>query len=92
MAMAQPTLASLPASPLLHLMLPSARLSCAQLGAFEAGHPDFHAARLKVMLAQADAPTIIPWDVRKENAKYISKLAHVSARLRLSDEEEVRRR
>ena len=73
-------------------MLPSARLSCAQLGAFEAGHPDFHAARLKVMLAQADAPTIIPWDVRKENAKYISKLAHVSARLRLSDEEEVRRR
>jgi hypothetical protein len=39
-------------------------------------------------LTQADAPTVIPWDVRQEQALYASKLSHVSARCRLSDEEE----
>eukprot|EP00966_Prymnesium_polylepis_P135209 3125348-Prymnesium_polylepis.1 len=58
------------------------------LGDLKAGSPDFHAVRAKVMLTQADAPTVIPWDVRQEQAYYASKLSHVSARCRLSDEEE----
>ena len=58
------------------------------LGELNAGSPDFHAVRAKIMLTQADAPTVIPWDVRQEQAFYASKLSHVSARCRLSDEEE----
>ncbi|KAL1524752.1 hypothetical protein AB1Y20_019635 [Prymnesium parvum] len=58
------------------------------LGDLHAGSPDFHAIRAKVMLTHADAPTVIPWDIRQEQALYISKLSHISARCRLSDEEE----
>ena len=56
----------------------------------EAGHPDFHAIRVQVTLSQADAPTVIPWDLRLEQALYISKLSHVSSRLQLSDDYEWR--
>ena len=54
------------------------------------GAPDFHALRVKVMLALADSPAYMPWDVRHEQALYLSKLAHVSARCRLSLTEERR--
>ena len=60
------------------------------IGQIKAGHPDFHAVRAKVMLAQADAPTVLRWDVRLCQAFYVNKLAQISARLRLSDDEERR--
>jgi hypothetical protein len=45
---------------------------------------------VQVTLSQADAPTVIPWDLRLEQALYISKLSHVSSRLQLSDDDEWR--
>ena len=51
-------------------------------------HPDSHACRLKISLAIADAPIITPWDDRSEYGKYLLKLTHISARCRLTKEEE----
>ena len=46
--------------------------------------PDAHACRLKMSLAVLDAPISPPWDVTKEMSWFVSKLAHVSASIRLS--------
>ncbi|KOO20988.1 hypothetical protein Ctob_000046 [Chrysochromulina tobinii] len=58
------------------------------LGVLKDGHPDLHAVRIKIMLAEADAQIRLPWDMRKEQAAYITKLSHVQARCRLADKEE----
>ena len=42
-------------------------------------HPDAHACRLKVSLATMEAPMPSPWDLTIEAAKFINKVAHVSA-------------
>ena len=60
------------------------------LARLRAGHPDFHAVRARCMLALAESPTVVPWDIRAEQAMYTSKLSHVSARCRLSQQEEIR--
>lgn len=40
-------------------------------------------------MATSDSPMQVPWVIRGEASKYISKLYHVSARCRLSPEEEL---
>ena len=60
------------------------------LGKLRDGHPDFHAVRVRVMLALAESPMLVPWDLRRECALYILKLSHVSARCRLALAEESR--
>lgn len=42
-------------------------------------HPDAHACRLKISLATMEAPMPSPWDLTTEAAKFINKVAHVSA-------------
>lgn len=59
-----------------------------QLTKLESGHPDFHAVRVGLLLALADSPAVIRWDVRQEMASYLSKLSHINVRCRLSREEE----
>ena len=52
-------------------------------------HPDAHASRLGISLATMDSPMVCPWSVPVEAAKFLSKLYHVSARCRLSTEQEL---
>ena len=51
-------------------------------------HPDAHACRVKLSLMVMDSPMICPWNIRFDSAKYLSKLNHVSARCRLSYDQE----
>ncbi|CAJ1416719.1 unnamed protein product, partial [Effrenium voratum] len=60
------------------------------LGRITDPHPDSHANRLRVSLAVADANMELPWDLLDETAGYLRKLAHVTARSRLSEDDELR--
>jgi hypothetical protein len=60
------------------------------VGSLQDGHPDFHAVRVRVMLALAESRALMPWDIRREQALYVLKLSHVGARCRLSLHEELR--
>ena len=52
------------------------------------GAPDLSAVRCRLALALASAHVPFPWDVRREQAMYTLKLAHMSARCRLSESDE----
>eukprot|EP00760_Papus_ankaliazontas_P003017 PhM_4_TR11378/c0_g1_i1/m.4426 len=52
-------------------------------------HPDAHAVRAKISIVMMDSPVVMPWDLPEEVAKYITKLAHVSATTQLSLFEQV---
>eukprot|EP00434_Breviolum_minutum_P036480 symbB.v1.2.032323.t1/scaffold3863.1/size49111/1 len=60
------------------------------LGRITDPHPDSHANRLQVSLAVADASMELPWDLLEESAGYLGKIAHVTARSRLSEDYELR--
>ncbi|CAK9118523.1 unnamed protein product [Durusdinium trenchii] len=60
------------------------------LGRITDPHPDSHANRLQVSLAVSDANMELPWDLLDESAGYLGKLAHVTARSRLSEDYELR--
>jgi hypothetical protein len=50
--------------------------------------PDAHACRLRITLAVADSPIECAWDERDEYGRYCEKVSHVSARCRLSADDE----
>jgi len=53
-------------------------------------HPDAHACRLKISLATIDAPMAVePWNLTVEAAKFINKIAHVSATNQMEHDEEM---
>eukprot|EP00750_Incisomonas_marina_P014138 INCI17609.11.p1 GENE.INCI17609.11~~INCI17609.11.p1 ORF type:complete len:5029 (+),score=1065.32 INCI17609.11:298-15384(+) len=52
-------------------------------------HPDAHACRLKISLVTMDSPMTSPWDVTAEAAKFINKVAHVSATNQIEFDEEL---
>ena len=52
-------------------------------------HPDAHACRLKIALVTMDSPMKIPWDLTAEAAKFINKVAHISAVNEIENDEEL---
>ena len=50
----------------------------------------YRAQGLQVSLAVSDANMELPWDLLEESAGYLGKLAHVTARSRLSEDYELR--
>lgn len=58
--------------------------------AIDSAAPDLHAVRCRILLALQNAHVPMEWEVRLEQAKYVCKLPHVSARCRLAEEDERR--
>ncbi|CAL1133950.1 unnamed protein product, partial [Cladocopium goreaui] len=58
------------------------------LGLVEDAHPDALACRCLVTLAVLRSGCPLPWDFRQEFAWYVSKISHISARSRLSLDQE----
>lgn len=55
-------------------------------------HPDAVACRIKLSLAAAPCPdmsAVLPWDLVEQAHLYVTRRGHVSARCRLSPEEEL---
>lgn len=52
-------------------------------------HPDAHANRVKIALATADSPVVCPFHVPMETGLYLMKMYHISARCRLTNDEEL---
>jgi hypothetical protein len=59
------------------------------LGLIRDRDPDAHACRLRITLAVADSPIECAWDERDEYGRYCEKVSHVSARCRLSADDEM---
>ena len=51
--------------------------------------PDLHAIRQRIFIALKNAHIPMAWDVRFEQASYVHKLGHISARCRLSEADEL---